>query len=155
MSDEIKNLPEMVGYFDQRLGRHVEGNNKAQLTYMTPLEMVLEFMGIVGQKLDQPCQFDKGYDTDLEGLRYSLVLEEFNEFEGAHSKENLLKELADLVYVLYGYAATYGLNLDEAVRRVHESNMSKLDDNGEPVRRADGKVLKGPNYKEAELGDLI
>tara|TARA_R110000782_G_scaffold247423_1_gene334195 strand:+ start:92 stop:487 length:396 start_codon:yes stop_codon:yes gene_type:complete len=130
-------------------------SNKAKLMCMTPLDMVREFSEVMGLPLDQPSQFDKGYDTDLEGLRYSLVLEEFNEFTDAHSKENLLKELADLVYVVYNYAATYGLNLDEAVRRVHESNMSKLDDNGEPVRRADGKVLKGPNYKEADLGDLV
>jgi hypothetical protein len=130
-------------------------NNKAKLGHMTPLDMAREFSEVMGLPLDQPCQFDKGYDTDLEGLRYSLVLEEFNEFTDAHSKENLLKELADLVYVVYGYAATYGLNLDEAFRRVHESNMSKLDDNGEPVRRADGKVLKGPNYKEADLSGLV
>ena len=133
----------------------MNNSNKAKLMCMTPLDMVREFSEVMGLPLDQPSQFDKGYDTDLEGLRYSLVLEEFNEFEGAHSKENLLKELADLVYVVYGYAATYGLNLDEAFRRVHESNMSKLDDNGEPVRRADGKVLKGPNYKEADLSDLV
>ena len=133
----------------------MNNSNKAKLMCMTPLDMVREFSEVMGLPLDQPSQFDKGYDTDLEGLRYSLVLEEFNEFTDAHSKENLLKELADLVYVVYGYAATYGLNLDEAFRRVHESNMSKLDDNGEPVRRADGKVLKGPNYKEADLGDLV
>ena len=40
--------------------------------------------------------------------------------------QELLKELADLVYVTYGYAATYGWDLDEAFRRVHASNMSKL-----------------------------
>lgn len=43
----------------------------------------------------------------------------------------------------------------EALRRVHKSNMSKLGDDGKPIRRADGKILKGPNYKLAILDDLI
>lgn len=43
----------------------------------------------------------------------------------------------------------------EALRRVHKSNMSKLGDDGKPIRRGDGKILKGPNYKLAILDDLI
>ena len=66
-----------------------------------------------------------------------------------------LKELADLVYVCYQFAASQEWDLDEAISRVHESNMSKLDNNGKPIYRADGKVLKGPNYKEPYLLDLI
>ena len=47
-------------------------------------------------------------------------------------------------------------NLDEALNRVHESNMSKLDDDGKPIyREKDGKVLKGPNYKPPTLEDLV
>ena len=70
-------------------------------------------------------------------------------------KEACLKELADLVYVCYQYAANMGWNLDEAMHRVHESNMSKLDEHGNPVLREDGKVLKGPNYKPPNLEDLV
>lgn len=47
------------------------------------------------------------------------------------------------------------VNLFEAFRRVHLSNMSKLGDDGLPIRREDGKILKGPNYVEPKLGDLI
>lgn len=43
----------------------------------------------------------------------------------------------------------------EAFLRVHRSNMSKLDDDGKPIRRADGKILKGPNYREPVLTDLV
>ncbi len=46
-------------------------------------------------------------------------------------------------------------DLDEALNRVHESNMSKLDEDGKPIYREDGKVLKGPNYKPPDLSDLI
>jgi predicted HAD superfamily Cof-like phosphohydrolase len=52
-------------------------------------------------------------------------------------------------------AAYLGLDLDEAMRRVFESNMSKLGDNGKPLRREDGKVLKGPSYQPPDLSDLV
>jgi predicted HAD superfamily Cof-like phosphohydrolase len=68
---------------------------------------------------------------------------------------NCLKELADLVYVCYQYAANMGWDLDEAMYRVHESNMSKLDEYGNPILREDGKVLKGPNYQPPNLEDLV
>lgn len=53
-------------------------------------------------------------------------------------------------YEYYGDAI-----VSEAFRRVHESNMSKLDANGKPIRREDGKIMKGPNYKAPDLTDLI
>ena len=71
------------------------------------------------------------------------------------NKANILKELADLVYVCYQYAANLGWDLDEAMHRVHESNMSKLGENGKPIYRDDGKVLKGPNYAPPTLEDLV
>lgn len=43
----------------------------------------------------------------------------------------------------------------EAFRRVHASNMSKLGEDGKPIKREDGKILKGPNYKEPDLSDLV
>ena len=93
-----------------------------------------------------------------------LISEEFNEFIEAESliyrdnskfREDALKELADLVYVCYQYAENMGWFLDEALDRVHKSNMSKLGKNGKPIYREDGKVLKGPNYKSPNLNDLI
>jgi len=74
---------------------------------------------------------------------------------GKNNQENALKELADLVYVCYQYAETMGWFLDEALHRVHQSNLSKLGEDGEPVYREDGKVLKGPNYAPPNLNDLI
>ena len=71
------------------------------------------------------------------------------------AKEHLLKELADLVYVCHQMAAAFNWDLGEAYMRVHESNMSKLDENGQPIRREDGKILKGPNYFTPSLIDLV
>ena len=94
----------------------------------------------------------------------NLITEEFKEFLEADGMlfraspefpANCLKELADLVYVCYQYAANMGWDLDEAMNRVHESNMSKLDEYGKPILREDGKVLKGPNYKPPNLEDLV
>lgn len=67
------------------------------------------------------------------------------------TKMRLTKELADNLYVIFGTAVTFGLPLEEVFEEVHRSNMSKLGDDGKPVLREDGKVLKGPNYKEADL----
>lgn len=69
-------------------------------------------------------------------------------------RENVLKELSDLVFVCYQFAACHGLDLDTAMDRVFDSNMSKLGDDGQPIYRADGKVLKGPNYAPPCLDDL-
>ena len=94
----------------------------------------------------------------------NLITEEFKEFLDAEGMlfrsnpqypQNCLKELADLVYVCYQYAANMNWDLDEAMHRVHESNMSKLDEDGKPIYRDDGKVLKGPNYQPPDLSDLI
>lgn len=64
-------------------------------------------------------------------------------------------ELADVVYVAYEIAATYSLPLDAAFAEVHRANMSKLDDEGNPVFRADGKVLKGPNYRPPNVAGVV
>jgi phosphoribosyl-ATP pyrophosphohydrolase len=95
----------------------------------------------------------KGSNKDL--LRTVLIKEEYAEVLAATEAPEMLKELADLVYVTYGFAATFGWDLDEAVRRVHASNMSKLGEDGQPIYREDGKVSKGPNYEEPNLTDLV
>ena len=70
-------------------------------------------------------------------------------------RTNLLKELCDLQYVLSGAAVALGLDIQTAFNRVHASNMSKLGEDGKPIYREDGKVLKGPNYEPPDLKDLV
>ena len=99
-------------------------------------------------------------------MQVGLIREESREFfEAADElfadpehpclREALLKELSDLVFVCYQFAATYNIDLDEAMFRVFESNMTKLDEHGKPIYREDGKVLKGPRYKEPDLMSCI
>ena len=94
----------------------------------------------------------------------NLIVEEFKEFLEAdqnlilmhpQDREACLKELADLVYVCAQYAENMDWDLEQALRRVHKSNMSKLGEDGKPIKREDGKVLKGPNYQPPDLSDLV
>ena len=119
---------------------------------------------------DQAKEFRKKYnlkssnDRKTRAVQQKIIVEEFKEFLEAEGmlfmkspehQEHALKELADLVYVCYQYAENMGWFLDEALNRVHESNMSKLGEDGKPIYRDDGKVLKGPNYKPPNLEDLF
>ena len=101
-------------------------------------------------------------DPERSHFQLTLINEEHRELLEAHLKirdyegaeADCLKELADLVYVCFQYAENLDWDLMEALRRVHKSNMSKLGEDGKPVRRDDGKVLKGPNYRPPVLDDL-
>ena len=118
---------------------------------------------------DQAKEFRLKYNLKNSPSRSSrsyqinLIVEEFKELLDADAQlyrdnptviAEALKELADLVYVCYQYAENMGWLLDEALNRVHLSNMSKLGEDGKPIYREDGKVLKGPNYKPPDLSDL-
>jgi len=116
------------------------------------------------QEFRDSYQIQNQNSRDRRSTQKNLIVEEFKEFLEAENllfrqdsriHQNCLKELADLVYVCYQYAANMGWDLDEAMHRVHESNMSKLDENGKPIYREDGKVLKGPNYLPPNLEDLV
>ena len=112
---------------------------------------------------------DDEYSVNLLTLRQKLINEETDELNveinslieelkvnGCVSKETKLKmfkELADLQYVLSGMVVSLGIPMEEVFTRVHNSNMSKLVD-GKPLKREDGKFLKGPNYKKPDLSDL-
>ena len=108
----------------------------------------------------------QGLTTTSLNLQQNLIDEEHLEVAHAYlylkdditnkeAREHLLKELADLVYVCHQMAASFGWDLQVAYNRVHSSNMSKLGVDGRPLRREDGKILKGPNYFEPSLIDLV
>ena len=100
-------------------------------------------------------------DELTQDMQLTLIKEEFDELMEAHINEDVvadrihtLKELADLVFVCYQYAVARNWNLDTAMKRVFESNMSKFVD-GVALRREDGKIQKGPNYHPPFLNDLV
>lgn len=133
--------------------------------YISREAVVGEFHKAVGHPVDVEMT-----DKLLE-LRYTLLFEEFEEVKEevaqalsdlavygkvkSKTKERMLKELADMQYVLSGFAETFGLPLQVAFTRVHKSNLSKLDDNGKPILREDGKILKSKNYVPADMEGLV
>lgn len=112
----------------------------------TPMSMVKEFAILTGQ---EPTPY----------LYAALIAEEADEWRSEYqrdSKEDQLKELADLVYVVYGFANAKGWDLDEAVRRVHVNNTGRcIQPDGSVQRRADGKILKRSDYPKVNLTDLV
>lgn len=91
-------------------------------------------------------------------LRLRLIEEEVAELRAAAETGDLVgiaDALADVVYVAYGTAVVHGIDLDAVLEEVHRSNMTKLGADGRPVRRADGKVLKGPHYSPPDLMSVL
>ena len=143
-------------------------NSNNSKTNKDQLSLLVDFMTAMGQPVSQ------GWE-DIEGIKLGLKLieeetEEFREaveniFENTEcgegedvlndSREDLAKELADILYVCFWTAAKIGIDVNEAFRRVHASNMSKLGPDGKPVKREDCKVLKGPVYHAPDLSDIV
>ena len=122
------------------------------------------FLSTQAKEFREKYNLRNSHDRSTRHVQKELIIEEFKEFlqaegflfmHGKNHQEHALKELADLVYVCYQYAECMGWFLDEALDRVHKSNLSKLDEEGNPIYREDGKVLKGPNYKPPNLEDLF
>ena len=122
---------------------------------MTNFLKVKEFMKTFGQEvLSKPAL----PDNKIIKLRLDLIKEESNELEDAIKNKNLVEiadALTDILYVTYGAGHAFGINLDSCFDEVQNSNMSKLDVNGNPIYNENGKVLKGPNYFEPNLKKFI
>lgn len=73
----------------------------------------------------------------------------------ADAYKAVAKELADVLYVTYGTADVLGIDLPAVFDEVHRSNMSKRSASGQVLRRPDGKVLKGPDYRPPSLDDVV
>ncbi len=87
-------------------------------------------------------------------LRVRLIQEEFGELQEAMAAQDLpgvAKELADLLYVVYGTAVAYGVDMDPVFREVHRSNLSKVGG----YKREDGKWVKPPTYSPADVKSLL
>lgn len=97
-------------------------------------------------------------DESLAKLRIALLEEEVGEFVDAVTDLDLVAiadALADVVYVAYGTAVTYGIDLDMVLSEVHRSNMSKLDKRGQPLIREDGKVIKSDQYFPPDITAVL
>jgi predicted HAD superfamily Cof-like phosphohydrolase len=101
---------------------------------------------------------DLGIEKNL--LRYELMREENEEYLEAANNDDLVEvadALGDLLYILCGTIIEHGLQykIEEVFNEIQRSNMSKLGENGEPIYRDDGKVLKGPNYFKPDINKIL
>ena len=133
-------------------------NQESAMTTPTVMDMVKEFALVMGQEpnanLSEKLVDEEYAEWVLEvDLQSSEVAKHFGE---AYDPAKELKELSDLVYVIYGYANVRGWNLDEALKRVHQNNIGRcIQPDGSIKRREDGKILKNKDYPEVQLGDLV
>ncbi|MGE4313659.1 MAG: hypothetical protein AB7E85_05240 [Pseudobdellovibrionaceae bacterium] len=127
-------------------------------TTLTTLERVQEFHDTYGLPvLNRPDITDEMTNA----LRINLLAEELDELKEALANNDIvevLDALTDLQYVLDGAYLSFGLQgyKEIAFHEVHSSNMSKLGEDGKPIRRPeDGKILKGPNYRAPDIAALL
>lgn len=101
---------------------------------------------------------DLGIEKNM--LRYKLMREENEEYLEAANDGDLVEvadALGDMLYILCGTIIEHGLQykIEEVFEEIQRSNMSKLGEDGEPIYREDGKVLKGPNYFKPNIKDIL
>ncbi len=93
-------------------------------------------------------------------LRYKLMREENEEYLEAAQNGDLVEiadALGDMMYILCGTILSHGLQdlIEDVFEEIQRSNMSKLDENGKPIYREDGKVLKGKNYFKPNIKAIV
>ena len=125
------------------------------MTKTSNFEKVGDFMEAFGQRVEMEPTWP---DFNTRELRLELIQEELEELSDAVADRDMIQiadALTDLLYVVYGAGHAFGLDLDECFEEVHRSNMSKLGENGRPIHREDGKVMKGPGYFEPDLEGIL
>lgn len=129
-----------------------------------PLQMkkytdaVHEFHTAFGLGINNEPVAHIGEDRNL--LRYKLMREENEEYLEAANNGDLIEvadALGDMLYILAGTIIEHGMQhkIVEVFDEIQRSNMSKLGEDGKPIYREDGKVLKGPNYFKPNIADIL
>ena len=125
------------------------------MSNMSNFNKVKTFMNTYGQEIKDNASFP---DKKIVQLRIDLIQEELNELKDAINNNDIIEvadALTDILYVTYGAGHSFGINLDKCFNEVQDSNMSKLDENKQPIYNDSGKVMKGPNYFPPNLKKII
>ena len=96
----------------------------------------------------------------IKELRFRLMEEENQEYLEAAKNNDLVEvadALGDMLYILCGTILSHGMQhkIEEVFDEIQRSNMSKLGEDGEPIYREDGKVMKGPNYFKPDITKIL
>ena len=131
---------------------------KNTLTLQNTINMVREFHDAFGiNNLEKPSI---EMDAQTVQLRFDLMKEENEEYFEAAQNGDLIEvadALGDMLYILCGTIIEHGMQnkIDEVFNEIQRSNMSKLGEDGKPIYREDGKVLKGPNYFKPDFSKIL
>lgn len=117
--------------------------------------LVAQFNQAFGNEIRNTPMTAEDIGEGDEPMLAGLIAEEYNEFQEARARGDLLgmiDALQDLKYVIYGYELRMGISSEEHFAEVHEANMRKLGPDGKPIRREDGKIIKpegwvGPDHQ--------
>ena len=133
-------------------------NNKFHFKMQKQINAVKEFHTAFGLGVSHEMKADLGEQKNT--LRFNLMKEENEEYLEAVQNNDLTETadaLGDMLYILCGTIIEHGLQykIEEVFDEIQRSNMSKLDENGKPIYREDGKVLKGPNYFKPSFEEIL
>lgn len=122
------------------------------------IEAVTQFHDAFGLGIKNLPTADLGKEKNL--LRYKLMREENEEYLEAANNNDLVEvadALGDMLYILCGTIIEHGMQdkIEEVFEEIQRSNMSKLGEDGKPIYREDGKVLKGPNYFKPNIAEIL
>lgn len=162
------NTIEWIQHFQEEL---LDGANYAEVlkTKISIIQRMMAAPTMVEKVKDWCTIFDASKEP---WLWMTLVIEEFSETLEAFGFSNirvlfdsetkaemdkvkLLDGICDLIWVTIGLGLSFHWNVDKAFEEVYESNMSKLGEDGKPIKRDDGKIMKGPNFREPRLKKFV
>lgn len=155
MSDEKKTAFEQVGEFHNAFKHpareeptNPEDKNEHRLRMILMLEELEEvFSCMMKENTYKMCEIVKMHLYMARHLTELIPDEAFDNID----LEHLAKELTDLEVVTVGTAHIFGIDLDKTMKEVSTSNMSKLGEDGIPIYREDGKIMKGEDFEEADM----
>jgi predicted HAD superfamily Cof-like phosphohydrolase len=151
---EVEETPPL-GLHVQRPTMDSKGNYSVEWVGCNNFGKAGEFMNVFGQEtLTRPTL----PNSDLAGLRLDLIQEEVDELREGLANQDIVEiadALTDILYVVYGAGHAFGIDLDKCYQEVHRSNMTKLDADGKPLFREDGKVMKSDSYEPPNLTKII
>lgn len=145
-------------YFFQDDWLKVQNSGPANLPYSTEGITLKEAILMVDQ-FHQQFNLKMGTDKEVGMLNYDLMSEELREYRDAVKAGDPIAKLdavTDMLYILLGIIRKEEFQniIEIAFAEVHSSNLSKADKDGKPMYRHDGKLLKGPNFKEPRLAEV-
>ena len=133
-------------------------NTNSKEYFVEKIDKVREFHDVfkIGNRQEPEGKLSEAEYT----LRHRLIEEENNEYLEACKNGDLVEiadALGDQLYIVFGTILKHGLQgkIEEVFDEIHRSNMSKLDDNGQPIFREDGKIMKSNKYFKPDIKKVL